>query len=323
MTQLKYNDTLFTVSKGASVLETLLEHGQEIPNSCRAGACHTCLMQATNGKVPDTAQNGLKDSHKVKGFFLACVCKPDEDLEVCLPDVEKLKISATVSQITKLSEDVIELKVKPSEPIDYYAGQFVTLWRDDALGRNYSLASLPHTDEDLTFHIRLIKDGQFTGWVLNELKVGDKLSVQEPVGDCFYTQGNAEQNLLLVGTGTGLAPLFGIMNDAIRSGHTGDIHLFHGGLSSPGLYLHDMLTTLAKQHPNLYYHPCVLKADENMADNIIEGDLCQIVSQKIDKPVNWKSYLCGDPEIVKKLRKKIFMAGSKMTDIYSDPFVYT
>ncbi len=323
MAQLKYKDSIYPVTTGSSVLETLLEHGQAIPNNCRAGACHSCLMQATSGNVPDAAQKGLKDSHKARDFFLACVCKPEEDMEVCLPDIEQLKFPAKVSQITKLSNDVVELKIKTQQPVDYFAGQFVTLWRDDELGRNYSLASLPGVDDELIFHIRLIPNGQFTSWVANELKVGDEIFVQEPVGDCFYTQGNPEQNLLLIGTGTGLAPLFGIFRDAIQSGHSGEIHLFHGGLNPSGLYLHDMLSAFAEQHSNFYYHPCVLKAEEGMAKNIVEGDLSKIVSQLIDKPAGWKSYLCGDPEIVKKLRKQIFMAGSNMNDIYSDPFVYT
>ncbi len=323
MTQLKYKDTVYTVPDGSSVLDTLLDNGEDIPNSCRAGACQTCLMQATHGKVPAAAQNGLKDTHKAKNFFLACSCVPQDDMEVCLPDVEKLKFAATVTEKNKLSDNVIELKLKTDEPLKYYAGQFVTLWRDDVLGRNYSLASLPHVDDELIFHIRLIENGQFTGWVADELKVGDRLHVQEPVGDCFYTQGNPEQSIQLIGTGTGLAPLFGILRDALQSGHTGEIHLFHGGLDASGLYLHDMLTHLAEHNSNFYYHPCVVHANEGMASNIIEADLLEIVSQTVSSPAGWKSYLCGDPEIVKKLRKQIFMAGSSMNDIYSDPFVYS
>ena len=305
------------------MLETLLENGQNIPNNCRAGACQTCLMQVTKGKVPSIAQKGLKDSYKAKNLFLSCACKPEEDMEICLPDIERLVVPATVTEISRLSNDVIELKLKPDKPLEYFSGQYVILWRDDTLGRNYSLASLPAIDENLIFHIQLIPGGQFTGWVSNDLKPGDRISVQEPIGDCFYTQGNTEQNIQLIGTGTGLAPLFGILRDAIQSAHKGEIHLFHGGLNSSGLYLDDILSQYSEQYDNFYYHPCVLKADAEMASNIIEGDLLEIVSQQIEKPAGWKSYLCGNPEMVKKLRKQIFLAGSRMNDIYSDPFVHT
>lgn len=102
MTQLKYKDDLFTVSAGSTVLDTLLEHGHEIPNNCRAGACQSCLMQVTKGQVPEQAQKGLKDSHKAKGLFLACCCEPEEDINIQIADAEQLRIPATVNQIKKL-----------------------------------------------------------------------------------------------------------------------------------------------------------------------------------------------------------------------------
>ena len=322
MAQLKFNDEVFNVSSGKTVLDTLLENDIEVPNNCRAGACQSCLMQVTKGKVPEKAQKGLKDSFKVKGYFLACCCEPEENIEVSIPDSSQLKTQATVKQINKLSDDVVELKIQTEDQYDYFAGQFVTLWRNDQLGRSYSLASLPENDNLLTFHIRLIPNGAVSGWVHNELCVGDTLLVQGPAGDCFYTQGNPEQNLLLIGTGTGLAPLYGIIRDALQSNHSGDIHLFHGALNPYGLYLHDHLTALSSQFSHFVYHPCVLNGEENMPDNINTGDISQDISEKIVKPSGWKTFLCGDPELVKKLRKQVFLAGCSMNDIYSDPFVY-
>ena len=309
------------MSTGDTVLDTLLEQGHEIPNNCRAGACQSCIMQATKGNVPEKSQNGLKDSQKAKGFFLACSCEPQEDIDVQLIDAEQLKVTAKVSELNKLSVDVIELKIKTDIDYTYHAGQFVTLWKDNHLGRSYSIASLPETDNSLTFHIRLIAGGQFSGWVHNELKVGDTLQVQGPAGDCFYTSGQPEQNLLLVGTGTGLAPLYGIVHDALQQGHSGEIHLFHGALNPAGLYLTDELTQLAKQHDNVSYYPCVMNIEKSTLTNIIEGDIGKIALNAVLKPKGWKSFLCGNEDLVKQLKKKIFLAGSNMQDIYSDPFI--
>jgi len=322
MAQLKFENKIYTVPSGQSVLDILLEHGHEIPNNCRAGACQSCLMQVTEGKVPEQAQKGLKDSHRAKGFFLACSCLPEEDINICLPDANQIRVSATVSQIESLSDDVMELKIKTSEPYNYHAGQFVTLWRDEHSGRCYSLASLPQSDDTLHFHIKLIPNGVISSWVHDELQVGDIITIQGPAGDCFYTPGNAEQKLLLVGTGTGLAPLYGIVCDALNSGHTGGIHLFHGALKPQGLYLHDKLNALAQQYNNLHYHPCVLHGEDNMPDNITAGDISKIVLETVPQPAGWKAFLCGDQQLVNNLRKQIFLAGCSMNDIYSDPFIY-
>lgn len=322
MTQLKFKDDVFNVSAGSTVLDTLLENGHKIPNNCRAGACQSCLMQVINGKVPEKSQKGLKDSHKAKGLFLACSCEPEEDINIQLPDTEQLRIPATVRQINKLSNDVIELKIKTAEPYEYHAGQYVTLWRDEILGRSYSLASLPQENETLNFHIKYIPNGEFSGWVHNDLHVGDTLFVQGPAGDCFYTSGNPEQNLLLVGTGTGLAPLYGIIHDALQQGHTGKIHLVHGALNTSGLYLTEDLSKLEQKHNNLSYHPCVINPDTTMSGNVIIADITKVTSDVVPKPKDWKTFLCGDEELVKKLRKQIFLAGCNMNDIYADPFIH-
>lgn len=304
MAQLKFKDDVFTVSAGSSVLDTLLEQGHAIPNSCRAGACQSCVMQVTKGSVPENSQKGLKDSQKAKGFFLSCSCEPKEDIDIQLIDTEQLRIAATVSEINKLSNDVIELKIKPLESLEYHAGQYVTLWKDETLGRSYSLASLPKDGTDLSFHIRLVPDGQLSGWVHNELQVGDSLYIQGPAGDCFYTPGNPEQNLLLIGTGTGLAPLYGIIHDALQQGHTGEIHLFHGALNPNGLYLTEELSLLTRKYSNVNYHPCVMNTENSALTNIIEGDIAKIALETVPKPSGWKSFLCGNEDLVKQLKKK-------------------
>ena len=175
MTRLKYNNKVFDVSAGHSVLDILLENGQAIPNSCRAGACQSCLMQVTKGNVPEKAQKGLKESHKAKGLFLACSCQPEEDIEICLPDSEKIKVSATITKVDKLSSDVLELSVEPKEYLDFIPGQYVTLWLDEKLGRSYSLANIPKENGELTFHIRLVPNGLFSGWIHSESKPGDTI----------------------------------------------------------------------------------------------------------------------------------------------------
>ena len=321
MAQLKFDGEVFNVTSGDSVLDTLLGNDKEIPNNCRVGACQSCLMQVTKGHVPEESQKGLKDSFKVQGYFLACSCKPEENIEISLPDSEKVQTKATVKEINKLTDDVIELKIQTIVPYEFFAGQYVTLWSKDKVGRSYSLASLPDKNNILTFHIKLVPNGVFSHWLHNVLKVNDTLYVQGPAGDCFYTKGKEDQNLLLVGTGTGLAPLYGIIHDALESGHTGEIHLFHGALNPYGLYLHDILGKLANNYSNLFYHPCVLRPDDEMPSDINAGDIADIVLTNIPKTNGWKTFLCGDPDLVVKLRKKIFLAGCDMKEIYSDPFV--
>jgi ferredoxin-NADP reductase/ferredoxin len=321
MFQLRYNGRTYPVEAGQSVLDALLAHDQAVPNSCRAGVCQSCLVQVTEGEAPGSAQKGLKPTLAAQGYVLACQCQPEGDLAVRLPAAGDLRVPARVTGLRRLAEDVMELRLGTEAPLDYRPGQYVTLWRDAGLGRSYSLASVPGLDEDLCFHVRRVPEGQFSGWLFGELRPGDALEVQGPSGHCFYLVQDRQRPLILAGTGTGLAPLWGIVRDALAQGHTGPIHLFHGALDRAGLYLHDALTALAAAHGNLHYHASVLRGEADEAAGILAEPLEALILRTVPEPKGCTAYLCGAPDFVNGLRKRLFLAGASMNDILADAFL--
>lgn len=303
-------------------MDTLLSNGHEVPNSCRAGACQSCLMQATSGAVPGQAQVGLKDTLRAQGYFLACRCQPEGDLAVRLPAPEDVRTAATVSGLERLAEHVLRLRLKPGAPFTYRAGQYATLWRNKAIGRSYSLASVPGQDEELEFHIKIIPGGRFSAWASGELRLGDRLMIQGPSGNCFYVPESKRKELLLIGTGTGLAPLYGILRNALlAAGHQANIQLFHGAVDPSGLYLADEVQALADQHPNFRYHPAVLGANSSPPAGVHVGSVDELALSTVPNLAGSKVYICGDPAFVNRLRKRIFLAGASMGDIYVDAFL--
>jgi ferredoxin len=72
----------YTLADGESVLAGLLRSGVAVNHSCKAGVCGTCMMRVLSGSVPARAQAGIKDSWKARGYFMPCVCIPEEDLEL-------------------------------------------------------------------------------------------------------------------------------------------------------------------------------------------------------------------------------------------------
>ena len=67
---------------GEVVLDGLLRSGAYVPYQCRTGSCQTCMMQATEGVPPRTAQVNLSEAQCADRYFLACACVPDGDLAV-------------------------------------------------------------------------------------------------------------------------------------------------------------------------------------------------------------------------------------------------
>ncbi|BDC49911.1 ferredoxin [Bryobacterales bacterium F-183] len=305
------------VLPGETVLDCLLRSGIAVPHSCKAGACQSCLMKAGSAAGLADAQAGLKDTLRAQGYFLACSLRPLEDLAVALPGGE-VRTAARITGLEALNETVLRVRLRTEEPFAYFAGQYLSLVREDGLARSYSLASLPN-EGDLELHVRRIPGGAMSEWLHREAPEGNTVWLQGPAGNCFYVPGKPEEPLLLVGTGTGLAPLYGIVRDALAQGHTGPIWLFHGALTPSGLYLTQELQQLAERYPNLRYVRAALR--DGGADGVENGELDACIRARLPKLAGFKAYVCGDPALVNSLRKKLFLAGVASKAIYADAFL--
>jgi ferredoxin-NADP reductase len=317
MPNVNFEGRLYSLAENETVLDALLRHGVTAAHSCKAGACHACLLRASAGTIPATAQAGLKDSWKSQGYFLPCICRPQTDLTIAAVGSDA-RVGATITHLRRLSPTVLHVRLECDSPIHHRAGQYITLVRGDGLARSYSVAS-SHRHPHLDLHVRRIPVGRMSGWLHDQAQPGHRLSVIGPSGDCFYIPGNEDQPLLLIGTGTGLAPLYGILQDSLHHGHRGPIHLFHGAVTSNDLYICDELAQTAARHSNVTYQPVVLQGPA--LDGIVVDSIDRAVLRALPNLKGWRTYICGDPDLVQSLRKKVFLAGAASREIFFDAFV--
>lgn len=315
MAKVRYAGGEYELGPGESVLDGLLRRGIAISNSCRSGVCQSCLMKGQQGAVPARAQAGIKETLRVQGYFLACQCVPEGDLTVA--QGEEQRVAARITRVEPLCSSVLRVGIEAPEGFEYRAGQYITLFRKDGLARSYSLASLPHQRE-LELHVRVVAGGAMSQWLRREARGETPVEIQGPSGNCFYLAGNPDAPLLLAGTGTGLAPLYGIVRDALRQGHAGPIWLFHGAVDPSGLYLEEELLALSARHANFRYVRSVLRDGGEAMET---GALDACVLARFPKLDGWKAYLCGDPALVNSLRKKVFLAGAASRSIFADSFL--
>ncbi|MHA1599887.1 MAG: 2Fe-2S iron-sulfur cluster-binding protein, partial [Alphaproteobacteria bacterium] len=293
MAEIAFRGVAYECRESETVLDALLRQGVALPYSCRAGQCLICMLRGLDGLVPPEAQEPLRETLRRQGYFLACCCRPQEPLTVSLPDEGALYIRATVLANQPLASRIRRVRLEPAVPFDYYPGQFINIRRADGLSRSYSLAGDRRREATLEVHVKHHTGGVMSTWIFDDLKVGDDVDLQGPNGACYYLPGRPEQPLLLIGNGTGLAPLYGIARAALGLGHSGPIHLYHGSRHATGLYLRDELTAMAVAHKNFHYTPCLSGSAGEAGCRAGRAEAAAMADHA--DIGGWRLFLCGCP----------------------------
>ena len=85
-------DARYRVDRRRPLLETLREHGVDLPYGCRYGGCITCAAKLVAGEVDQRRQVALNNRQIDNGYILLCVARPRTDcrLEVGVDSHDRL-----------------------------------------------------------------------------------------------------------------------------------------------------------------------------------------------------------------------------------------
>jgi NAD(P)H-flavin reductase len=303
MPELCVGERRWTVSTGSNLLDALNEAGLNVPYSCRAGSCHACLVHCLDGQPADALPEALALEKYAQGWRLACQCRVTGDLRVSVFDPQQDGLPATVSALDWFG-DVLRLRLVPERPLRYRAGQHMVLWQG-SVARPYSLASLPGEDGFLEFHIDCQRSGAFCDGARG-LRVGDALRLGELRGGALhYDQDWQERPLWLLAAGTGLAPLWGILREALRQGHQGEIRVVHVARDHSGHYLEQSL----RQLPGVSIELVVA----NQLDDVLRAL----------RPSSRQTVVlaCGSAASVERFARQMFISGLPRGQVFADVFV--
>ena len=127
--------------------------------------------------------------------------------------------TARVDEVERIADRLVRLRLEPDDWTPGLPGQHcvVRLRADDGYTaqRSYSIASDP-ADPLVELMVECLPGGEVSGFLHDEVRVGDALELRGPIGGWFTWTGDA--TAVAVGGGTGVVPLVAMLRYAARLG---------------------------------------------------------------------------------------------------------
>ncbi len=318
----------FAVAEDESILDAALRQGIALPYGCRGGFCGECHGQVEQGAVDypgDRLPPGLLPEDAAQGVAFLCQARPRGEVVIRIQEVEEaasIPVRQLTTQVVRkvlLGEEVMGLflQLPAGERLQYLAGQYVEFILADGKRRAFSIASPPHADNPLEFHIRHNQGGAFTDALFQGEPELTSIQIEGPKGS-FFLRENSSRAILMLATGTGFGPIKGIIEHAIAEGCQRPIYLYWGARTQAGLYLHALAEQWAQQHPNIHYIPVLSRPEAGWGGR--SGHVQEAALADFADLSDFELYACGHPQMVYQAKEMLGGKGLPPEHCYSDAF---
>ncbi len=318
----------FQARSDEPVLSAALREHLNLPHSCKGGSCGTCRVRVISGRFayPYGRPPGISAEEEAAGYALICQARALENLEIEIrdirhvSDVEIKSLPARIERMQPLAQDVMGmwLRLPGIESFTWQCGQYVDVMLAGERRRSFSLANPPHDSALLELHVRRAPGGVFTELVFTTLKKGSLLRIEGPLGQFIYRPG--ERPLLLIGGGTGYAPLKAMIRQALETESKRDVTLFWGARAAVDLYEDEWLRELSARHARFRYTSVL--SDQSGAAPHESGLVHEAVTRKVAGLAGFDIYAAGPPAMIDAVRSALPPHGADPERIYIDSFDY-
>ena len=322
------------VAEGETVLDAAFRQGISVMHGCKEGQCSSCKSLLIEGDVELKKYStfALPDYERETNHILLCRTLAFSDLTVELLNYDEdlmrrsiavKEFEATLTKVTELTHDIRLLEVELDQPLRFWAGQYVDLTIPALdITRSFSMASTPSAQTRLAFIIKKYRNGAFSSQLDGGLKPGDRLMAKGPYGTCFRREEQPGP-MVLVGGGSGMSPLWSILNDHVQSGEERPVRFFYGARTRRDLFYLDEFAELAAKLPDFRFIPALSHAEPGDDWTGETGFIHEVLgrtlrAQSLGGEID--AYTCGPTPMIDAVMPILQMAGIAPERLYFDKF---
>ncbi|MGC9402612.1 FAD-binding oxidoreductase [Vibrio genomosp. F10 str. 9ZC157] len=302
-----------------NLLEDALSQSIHLEYSCKTGECGTCNADIVCGEVEN--EHGEVVSN---GAILTCQSKAKSDVILKanyypeLVNIKQKTVPCKVASFEYCTDDIVVIKFRfpPTAKFDYLPGQYVDL-SFKGVKRSYSIANAKSATGELELHIRKVHNGKMSELLFGQLKENQLMRLEGPKGTFFVKEGN--KPLILIATGTGIAPIKAIVEELLTKEDSRSIDIFWGMQFAKELYC-DELIKLSKQNKHINFTPVLSKeSTANCETGYVQSAVVKAFNSLKGKDV----YACGSINMIENSRELFLKHNLAEGAFHSDAFVAT
>lgn len=231
-------------------------------------------------------------------------------------------VSCQIESLTSLTSHVYKVLLKPSEKVEFIAGQYLNFVMSDEDKRPFSIASSPNSAL-IELQIGAFVADSYPMQVIERIKAsqesGQAITIEIPLGNA-QLRTESERPLLLLAGGTGFSYIKSMFEYLAEQKSQRQVIVYWGLREQAAVYeLEKTAQTIAKL-PHAKFIPVVENADANWQGKT--GLVHQVVMQDMASLKAYDIYLAGRFDMVGIIRTDFVEHGAVLEHMYADAFAY-
>ena len=240
-------------------------------------------------------------------------------------------ISCQIESLTSLTAHVFKVLLKPSEKVDFIAGQYLNFIMSDEDKRPFSIASSPHCDL-IELQIGAFVADSYPMQVIERIKssqaANESITIEIPLGSAQLRTDSARPLLLLAG-GTGFSYVKSMLEYLAEKNSQRRILVYWGLRELDAAYELEKTAKMIATLLHATFIPVIENKDINSAKTAEKGSwqgktglVHEVVMHDIANLEAYDIYLAGRFDMVGAIRNDFVKHGALLEHMYADAFAF-